>query len=242
MEENQEELVELKEGYITSKDLAKWFGIKANTLSKNKQKKLQELKNYADFEVKKNKVYIKKVLKPYYSKAYDTVLNCIDSCWSQTGLDSCSRVSMQILEENHELKIKPSTIYSYTRSGRDLLYGKPFTTIGTIGSCVYVWCKRSLDENNQIHYDFLTEEEQEIKKKLITKYFGDATQKQLLMKGMVDAGQLTVEQAWYELMKITNMQDGNFLEFLKQLQATLGCQVVRGTYVTRQLSAFDMEE
>jgi len=41
----------------------------------------------------------------------------------------------------------------------------------------------------------LTEEEQEIKQKLQTKYFGDATEKQILVKAMVEAGEISREDA-----------------------------------------------
>ena len=41
---------ELKLGIMTNKELATWFGIQPVTFSKNKQKKLEQLRAYADFE------------------------------------------------------------------------------------------------------------------------------------------------------------------------------------------------
>lgn len=67
-----------------------------------------------------------------------------------------------------------------------------------------------------------------------TKYFGDATEKQVLVKAMVEAGEITTEEAWGILEEMTNMKGKtNFMGFLKELQGTLHCQVVRGTLVTR---------
>lgn len=229
----------LHEGLMTIKELAEWFGIKPNTLSKNKEKKLKELQKYAEFKIINKKIYITKIINPCYSKTFDIVLNHTDNCWSKTGLDSCARVSLQIQQEADLTSFKSETIYNYTRQARDLLYGKPFTTIGKLGSCVYVWCKRIEDEENKIHYEFLTDKEEKEKKRLIQKYFGDVTEKQLLVQGMIDAGEITKQQAWDVLQQLTNMGGHNFLDFLKELQTTIGCQVVRGTYVQRnQLSAF----
>ena len=50
---------------------------------------------------------------------------------------------------------------------------------------------------------------------------------------MVEAGEITKEDAWDVLEEMTNMKTGNFMMFLKELQAELGCQVVKGTYIER---------
>ena len=53
----------------TFKDLAKWFGIKPNTFSKQKQDRLEELKEYADYEITDGgKVDIFRVKKYFYKK------------------------------------------------------------------------------------------------------------------------------------------------------------------------------
>lgn len=88
-----------------------------------------------------------------------------------------------------------------------------------MGNCKYLWCKK---DNETGMYHFLTEEEQAIKQKLQTKYFGDATEKQILVKAMVEVGEITKEDAWDVLEEMTNMKTGNFMMFLKELQAELG--------------------
>jgi NAD(P)H-nitrite reductase large subunit len=65
------------------------------------------------------------------------------------------------------------------------------------------------------------------------KYFGDATEKQILVQGMVEAGEIKKEEAWDILTQMTNMRGVNFYTFLKELQETLGCKVIKGTMVNR---------
>ena len=54
---------------MTNAELAEWFGIQVNSFRARKEKKLEELKNFADFKVvDSKKVYIIKVYKPVYVK------------------------------------------------------------------------------------------------------------------------------------------------------------------------------
>lgn len=230
--------VELKPGYISNKDLALWFGIKPNSFAHAKNKKLEQLKKYADYEIIDKKIKINKVHIPYYSKSYTQVLNNMDKYWSEDGLDSCRHVSY-ILKEQLDLPVIRETIEKYACRGRNELWGKPFVGGGKMGACVYVWCKR-FGEGINTQYELLTEQQEEIKQQLIKKYFGDATQKQIIVKGMVQSGEITKEEAWDVLTQLTNMQDTNFMTFLTQLQEKLQCTVVRGTLVER--SAFELEE
>ena len=127
---------------------------------------------------------------------------------------------------------KPNTVIAYTRQGRNELYGIPFMNEGKIGKCIYIWCKRDPKTGE---YSLLTEKEQIIKQNLQTKYFGDATEKQILVKGMVEAGEIRKEDAWDVLEEMTNMRTGNFMMFLKEIQEALHCQVIRGTLVERNV-------
>lgn len=59
----------LKVGIWNLKDLSQWFGIKPNTFSKQKQERLEELKEYADYEITDGgKVNIIKIKKFFYKK------------------------------------------------------------------------------------------------------------------------------------------------------------------------------
>ena len=241
-------MVELTEGKKTGSELAKWFGISYGSFRNKKSEKLEELKLFADFYEENGKVVITRVIEPIYQKGMMNVkrkvIEKIDEVWSADGLDSCQRVGEKILEilqeENKDFNRTTGTIVKYTREGRNELYGKPFDNIGgKIGSCVYIWCKRD-PETGQ--YSFLTEEEQAIKQKIQTKYFGDATEKQILVKGMVEEWEIAKEEAWIVLEEMTNMKGrSNFMGFLKEVQRELHCQVIRGTWVERNRLDFSEE-
>lgn len=238
--------MELTTGKKTGAQLAEWFGISYGTFRNKKSEKLEELKLFAEFYEENGKVVITKVIEPVYQKGMmgvkRKVIEKIDKVWSADGLDSCQRVGEKILEllqkENKDFNRATGTIVKYTREGRNELYGKPFDNIGgKIGSCIYIWCKRNPETGE---YDFLTEEEQAIKQKLQTKYFGDATEKQILVKAMVEAGEISKEDAWSVLEEMTNMNGkANFMGFLKEIQQTLHCQVIRGTLVDRNANKLD---
>lgn len=129
------------------------------------------------------------------------------------------------------LPLADKTVYAYTLKGRNELYGKPFGSPGYLGKCSYIWCKK-VGDGRDAQILPLTEEEQQIKQHLITKYFGDVSEKQILVKAMVESGEISKEDAWDILEEMTNMEGrGNFVAFLTELQATLNCMVIRGTYV-----------
>ena len=67
------------------------------------------------------------------------------------------------------------------------------------------------------------------------KYFGNASEKQIIVQAMVESGELPKEQAWEMLTALTNMKGNNFIMFLQELQAVLGHQVVRGTHIERKM-------
>lgn len=230
--------MELVEGIMTNKDLAEWFGVKEDSFKRRKKDKLEELKLFADFYEEKGKVIITEIYEPVYQKQQgktkQMVISKIDQVWSEDGLDSCSRVGNKICEllEEEGIVRKPNTVIAYTRQGRNELYGIPFMNEGRIGKCIYIWCKRDPETGE---YSLLTEEEQIIKQNLQTKYFGDATEKQILVKGMVEAGEIRKEDAWDVLEEMTNMRTGNFMQFLKEIQEALHCQVIRGTLVERNV-------
>ena len=234
---------ELELKVYTNKQLAEWFGITPSSLSKYKKKKLEELKAFADFEEvgnKQKKVKIIYIYQPVYCKQgsqnFKKIKRQVDEVWDDSGLDTCKRVSEKILEKNnYELAIADSTVYNYTLKSRNELYGKPFDQKGgMLGKCRYLWCKETEDGNLRE----LTLKEEEIKQKLIKKYFGDATEKQILVQGMVQAGEISKEEAWDVLTEMTNMKGVGFYTFLKELQEKIGCKVIKGTQVDRIEGAF----
>lgn len=184
---------------------------------------------------KSGKVYVTQV----HTAAYDKQLGKIktkvkervDINWNENGLDTCKHVGTKIWKELQQEGVdrKVGTIIDYTRDARTELYGIPFVKSGKIGSCTYLWCKKD-NYDNPIP---LTAAEQKIKEDLMIKYFGNTTEKQILVKGMVMSGEIKVEEAWEVLEEMTNMKDKSFKDFLWELNAEIGSVVIRGTLVDR---------
>lgn len=226
----------LETGKISNKDLAEWFGVSANTFNKAKDKFLSRLSDFADFHLEGKKIIIDKVYIDTYekgvgSKSYNMIKNKVDEVWNKNGLDSCRRVSNQIgVELADQLTIGDNTRYNYVRRSRNELYGVPFGAEGSLGSCCYIWCKKG-DDGMLMPF---TEEEERIKEDLMKKYFGKASEKQVIVEAMVMAGEIRKEDAWDVLRSLTNMQGGNFTTFLGELQEKLNCQIIRGTKIERR--------
>lgn len=224
---------QLTEGKKTFKELAEWFGISYGAFRNSKQKKLGELSKFAEYHLDlKGKVIIDKVINPDYSKA-DNKLRVEERfvpTWSESGLDSCKRVAEVIfidLSESYEdFNLKLSSVYNYVIIARNKLFGRPFISEGELGSCEYVWCKKTKEG-----YSFLTEEEQAIKEKLLKKYYGNTTEKQLIVKKMVDDGELKETEAFDYLNTITGMTTDSYKMFLSELNAEIGGYVVKGTLI-----------
>lgn len=227
---------QLTVGKKTNQELAKWFGVKANTFGNQKKRRLEELKLFAEYHMMGTKVIIDKVIIPEYDKEvsrvdnYTKVRDEVNPTWSKNGLDSCKRVAEVIftkLSAEEDFKIKGSTVYEYTKRARNELYGRPFGESGKLGRCEYIWCKKYEDGT----YDYFTEEEQKIRDRLIKKYFGNVGEKQLIVKQMVKDGELKAEDAFEYLEEITNMGDVGFAAFQAELQSILNSQVVKATKV-----------
>ena len=217
-----------------NKQLAEWFGINPVSLSRERMKYLNKLAAFADFEeigkrIKITKVYMAEYDKEYYSN-YGKIKNKIPQVWNDNGLDSSKRVSLEI-QHQLMLPLTEGTVYQYTLKGRNELYGKPFGEPGSLGKCTYTWCKK-VGDGWTADIIPLTEEEEELKQNLIRKYFGDVSEKQVIVKAMVETGEITAEEAWGVLEELTNMKgQGNFKAFLSELQEKLNCMVIRGTVV-----------
>lgn len=141
--ETIEEIKQLKKGIMTNKELADWFRIKEKSFRDTRAKKLEILKEYAEFENLRGKVNILKIKKPIYTKGsenYKLIKEKTIEQWSSTGLDTCKLVAEKI-KKNYKAKLTVSdtTLYSYTCNSKRELWGKAFGE-GEIGYCVYELC------------------------------------------------------------------------------------------------------
>lgn len=209
--------------------MADWFGIKEKSLRSTRKKKMEELKKYAIFEDMRGKVNILKVLKPIYSKGsedYKLIKEKTIEQWNETGLDTCKLVSSKIKSKySNQLKVSDNTLYNYTSQSKRELWGKPFSSGGEIGYCIYELCKKI--NNKCISF---TEEEKAIKQKLLKKYFGSADEKVFFIKDMIENEEIAKEECWETLEEMINL-DKNYMAFKRELERQIGHTVVRATRV-----------
>jgi len=235
-----------KNNIYNNKQLAEWFGINPSTLSRNRQEYLEILKDFVSYEEVGKRIKVLEVYIPEYDKHwnsnYGKVRNKVPEVWNANGLDSSARVSQEI-QHQLMLPLTEGTVYQYTLRSRNELYGRPFGQPGELGRCTYIWCKK-VGDGRTAQIIPLTPEEEEIKQKLIQKYFGNVSEKQIIVKAMVESGEITKEEAWDVLEELTNMKGrGNFMTFMSELQAKLNCKVIRGTQTYLEIEeGFDWEE
>ena len=227
---------ELKLGKVTSKELAEWFGIKPSSFANMKAKKLEELKKYADFEIKNRSIYIKEIYISEYIKMkhFDLVKDSLVELWCPNNLDTCKNVTKKLTKkyDKEELPLQESSLYNYTRASRDELFGKPLkNSRGTLGKCEYEWVKEVDGETNT--YEALTDEERQTFQSLMKKYFGNMEEKALIVEMSVKKGEIKKEEAWEVYEELTNMNDKSFVDFLHEAEELIGYKIVRATRIDK---------
>ena len=228
-------MTQLTVGKFKLSEIAEWFGIKVTSFNAAKEKKLEELKEFADYElVSSHQILITKVKYPFYvkrnSKNYEIIKKQITKTWNPDGIDTCKRVSNQIYREKHnELTLTESTTYNYTKKAKNELYGKCGSKYGgSIGYSNYIWAK--WDHEHQ-KYVKLSPEEDKIKKQLFTKYFGKANEVTMFIQESIKNGELTKEEAWEAYDEMMDI-DYNFKNVLDDFFIQTGIKLVRCTIVT----------
>lgn len=232
----------LKIGKISSKELADWFGISYGTYRNNKEQKLEELKLYCEFQEIYGGINISKIIDEKhleYTKAskqnYEIIKSAFTEEWSKDGIDTCSNVAIKIYDKHsNELTITDTTTYNYTIKARNELFGIPWIGVGSLGSCIYLWCKKEYDNNGAIIYTQFTDEEDKIRKDLMKKYFSTDIEKEIFIAEMVEAGEITKEEAYDALCEMKNLHKAGFLGFLKALKAAVGCDVSKATLIRKE--------
>ena len=163
-------------------------------------------------------------------------------------MDTCSNVADKIYSKHqNELTVADSTTYNYVIQARNEFYGKPYDSIGSLGDCIYLWCKKEYnEETNTVVYVEFTEEEQKKKKELMKKYFSTDTEKELFIAEMVNNGELSKEKAYDKLCELKNLNAAGFMAFKAELELELGCTVAKATLLQKNRDAemrfFDEED
>ena len=134
--------------------------------------------------------------------------------------------------DNLVTSITIGTTENYTNKSKREKYGINYVSEGTVGRSIYSWGKY-IQDGDEVRLVPLTPEEEEIKNKLIKKYFGNTTDKQLFVQGMVENGEITKEQAWEVLEELTNMKE-KFRAFKADFEVAINSAIGRGTYLIEE--------
>lgn len=221
--------MELHLGIMKTPELAEWFGVKPNTISNTRAKKLKELEEYAIFEdLGRKGVNIIEIKTPVYtkSKAYKIVAEEFDKSWGTNGvkLDTCVHASQKIYTKRHkDLDVKENTLKTYTGNYKREQYGAAYSKNGAYrgikGHCEIKLCK--FDGENYIPF---TPAEEKIKKEIYRKYFQEAAEQMEelhKMKSAVKEGEVTKEAYLLQLEAVT---DSALMNAMIELESVLECE------------------
>jgi len=176
----------LVEGEIKFSNLSKWFKVSECTFFKNKEKYLEELKQYCEYHIikqnKKSKLFIDKVYIEEYVPVKNSNKKIIDKYfYDYFNVEqpfNSSLLSKRLYEDHKdELTIKYSTVHNYFNMKKMEEFGHNPTVKrkaegGEKGYVTKEWCKGFYDKH--IRWEFLTLEEQKEKKKLWIELYNES--------------------------------------------------------------------
>lgn len=239
------EEMHLKIGKMKTDEIAAWFGLtgknRAQTFRNNKERYLRELGEYADFETVYGGVEIRGIKIPgedvYIKGRSDSkklILKVFDEEWAESGLDTCTNVNNKIMKKySSDIVVTKDTAYKYTLDAKKTLFGIAFKEMGRLGCCKYLWCKVYDQDDGISVLEPFTEEEQAVKKEVMKKYFGTDIEQDILIKEMVDNGELTKEEAYDLSCEMRNLNKNGFMAFKAELETLFNCRITKGTLIMR---------
>lgn len=227
-------------GKYTNKELAEWFGIKTETFTRYKKKKLEELKNFADFDEIYGGIYITNIKEPTYNKNSQKIRELYQKGFEElrSPIDTVSNINNKIFEKyGKELTTlsSPQSGYHYAIEVRNANYGIPFKDVGKLGRCYYLWCKVEKRSDNELYFVQLSPEEEQKKKILLKQFFGTDEEKDILIAQMVDSGEITEAEAYRLTREYRGLNNAGFMGFLKKLEKEIGAKIVRATKFEKEL-------
>jgi hypothetical protein len=170
----EEKLMQLKLGKMTSREVAMWLGISAKGYSNNIDKYQERIKPFAKF----TKVYGGIIVEEIYIPEYDKSLNAkIDELFMKEMMsanDNLMTVTGMSRKYSDEMKISERQLRRLFTESRDRLFGifengSFQSTKGIMGVREAVW---AIKVSNYNHYRFLMPEETELLDVLIKRYYG----------------------------------------------------------------------
>ena len=222
--------MELKMGFMSSREIAAWMEISYNTYKNNIKKKLEYLTNFATFEQVRGGVIIKEIFIPNYIKRISNddslYLEEIRAC--KDGLSSILGMVRKIKKEKEEFKnIKENSLrYRLTQAG-NRTFGKTSdeNAEGIYGTRHYVWAIKVDDFNK---YRFMTLEEQQIYIEIRSKYIKNKEEEVERLALLKDAYNSKEISALEYIEKSFECVDF-FGEVIVEFKARTGLQIVRAT-------------
>lgn len=230
---------ELKEGKISYKELADWFGMSYSTIRRpaTKEKRLNILKYYADYHIETTKsgkqtyIVIDKVKEPIYTKIKERYANW-ESTWdiNGDGVDTVKNASNNFYNKHPDLKVSiaPSTNYNYYGDARREDYGRAVGLLkgqrGKKGISYRVWAQ----EVKSGKYRVLTKEEldkiNEIKESMHLNVKVDADELRDLRKEYKNMSEEEKNAANALLGKniLEQQDDEQYLTYLGRISEALG--------------------
>lgn len=226
------DMITLRLGKMSSKEIAEWMGITYGTYKNSSQKRLEYLKNFAKFTPCYGGVMIEEIYLDTFVKNISeddkVYVNEIKQC--NEGLSTVAGMIRKLKLKNEEYKdISEDTLYKRMSKAGDRTFGRTVEqdSKGTCGSRHYVWAVR-VDKYN--YYRRMTEEEEIIYKQLLNEYCDDEkTQEQIEKDALVlDAfknHEITAEEyAEYKLYSCNF-----FTEVVGKFKSRTGFLLVRTT-------------
>lgn len=220
-------MLELKLGFMTTKELADWSGRSEAYLVKNKKSWCDKnLVIYADYELTRGGVNIISIKNPVFlSSGYQEVKEKYRKYWGYEGLNADTSVQCWIkLSADMINEVQFETGRDYVGRCRREEYGvarRRNKREGTMGSCHYIFCK-SIDNRPCL----FTEEEIKIKNELSQKYLKtneeDEIERQALTRDY-KRGELTDEEYAIAIAELISADRG-WVVFQSELNKALGCE------------------
>lgn len=176
---DKQEIIGLEECLMSNKEIADWGGITEAYFSKHRKSWCEKvLSKYAEYELKRGYVNIIKVINPIRSpKVKKQIEKNWDKCWGTEDfpVDTCKRAAMKMQPLiKFENTIKPDTFYNAVCATKRDLFGVPKKRGDRWGTSKWIFCKVRTDTNEACPF---TDDEQDMKKKLQERYFGNGYEK-----------------------------------------------------------------
>ena len=219
-------------GIKTQKEIAEWMGIQPKTFSHNKQKKLEDLHNFCNYELTKGgKINILEVFDPVYAKSSvrnrKEVARGFNDLWCWEGIDTCTRVGQAISRsKEYKIEAKESTIITYVRDVKKEGYGTGMNGEGPKGISRYQWGKKVDGRIEE-----LTKTELEIFRSIASKILSQGAEERMLLEKSLKGRCITAVEFAEEYLKLAD-KFGGWREVHLEFLETTGCELVKATKLT----------